>query len=155
VWAESLNLFGGTRYTVLVDGRPIGETGRTELPLRPGQIGDGEHRWQLVITDRRGQRVSSRTRRLRVDNTPPTVRIGVTRKKRVLTVTAKGGDPNGKLPSGLSRLLIDWGDGKLLPMRRKAVKRYGRSGEFTIRVKAVDKATNEAVATRRVRITNK
>lgn len=154
-WGSSLNLFGGTKYTVVLDGKPIGETGQLELVPAPGVVTDGTHRWQLQITDRRGQTVSSKTRLLRVDNTPPTVSFSVKRSKRKVTVTARGGDPNGGAPSGLGRLLVDWGDGKLLPFTSKISKTYGRSGTYRIRVKAVDKALNEAVATRTVRVTNR
>jgi hypothetical protein len=151
-WAASLNLFGGTRYTVIVDGREIAQTARTELPLRPGQIPDGEHRWQLRIVDRRGQTTVSRSRLLRVDNTKPTLRIGTSKKGRVLTITQRAGDPNGALPSGIARVLVDWGDGKLVRMGRKASKRYPSTGGKTVRVKAVDRAGNETVVTRRIQI---
>jgi len=139
-------------YRVLVDGRPIGESRTNELILQPGQVPDGVHRWVVEAIDRRGQAVSSRSRILRVDNTPPTLRIGLSRKKRVLTITAKGGDPDGALPTGLRRILVDFGDGRLTPMKRKATKRYARTGTYTVRVKALDKAGNETVQQRRIRI---
>jgi hypothetical protein len=154
-WPSSLNLFGGTKYTIVLDGKPVGETGQLELVPLPGAVPDGEHTWQVQITDRRGQQVVSRTRRLRVDNTPPTLRWSLSRKGRVVKVTAKGGDPDGALPSGLSRILVDFGDGKLVPMTRRSTKRYSRSGSYTIRVKAVDKAGNETVRQRTVRIAGK
>jgi hypothetical protein len=154
-WRTSLNLFGGTKYTVLLNGKPIGETNALELAPQPGSVPDGEHRWQVQIADRRGQVVVSRSRILRVDNTPPTVTFSVKRSKRKVTVSAKGGDPNGNSPSGLGRLLVDWGDGKLLPFTSKISKTFGRSGTYKIRVKAIDKATNEAIAERSVRVTNK
>ena len=151
-WAPSLNLFGPVRYRVLVDDKPIAETAAQELILQPGQVPDGEHRWQIVAIDRRNQETISRSRLLRVDNTPPSLRIGLKKKKRVLTVTAKGGDPDGAFPTGLDRILVDFGDGKLLPMGRKATKRYARLGTYVVRVKAVDKAGNETVQQRSVKI---
>lgn len=151
-WAPSLNLFGPVRYRVLVDRVPITETFGREHIVLPGQIADGVHRWQIVAIDRRGQETTSRSRTLRVDNTPPRLRIGVKKKKRVVTVTAKGGDPDGAYPTGLSRILVDFGDGRLTRMDRKATKRYARLGRYTVRVKAVDKAGNETVETRRIKI---
>jgi hypothetical protein len=151
-WAPSLNLFGAVRYRVVVDDRPIAETGAQELVLQPGQIPDGEHRWQVVAIDRRNQETVSRSRLLRVDNTPPSLRIGLKKKRRTLTVTARGGDPEGAFPTGLARILVDFGDGKLVPMGRKATKRYARLGTYTVRVKAVDKAGNETVQQRSVKI---
>ena len=151
-WSPSLNLFGGVRYRILVNGTPLAETGGEELVLQPGQVADGEHRWQVVAIDRRGQETVSRSRLLRVDNTPPQLRIGVRKKKRVVTVTARGGDPVGGYPTGLARILVDFGDGRLVPMGRKISKRYARLGGYTVRVKAIDKAGNETVQQRRIRI---
>jgi hypothetical protein len=152
-WSASTNLFGPVTYRVVVDDKVIGETRATELVVPPGAVADGEHQWTVQAVDRRGQVVPARTRPLRVDNTPPTLRVGLSKRGRVLTVTARGGDPSGALPSGLGRILVDFGDGRLVPMpRSKATKRYARTGTFTIRVKALDKAGNEVVQTRRVRI---
>lgn len=152
-WAPSLNLFGGTKYTVIVDGKPIGETGVNNLIPQPGQIPDGNHTWQIQITDRRGQTVTSRTRRLRVDNTPPRLRVSLSKRGRVLTVKARGSDPKGALPSGLSRILVDFGDKELVRVGRRGVsKRFSRGGTYRVRIKALDKAGNETRSTRRVSI---
>jgi hypothetical protein len=151
-WSAATNLFGGVTYRVVLNGTVIGESRTTEYIPPPGQIPDGQHRWQVQSVDRRGQVVVSRSRLLRVDNTPPSLRIGVTRKKRVITVTARGGDPDGALPTGLARVLVDFGDGRLIPMGRKASRRVSRTGSFAVRVKAVDKAGNETVQSRTVRI---
>jgi hypothetical protein len=71
----------------------------------------------------------------------------------VVSVRGSGRDSRGRLKSGMGRVLVDWGDGKLARVGRNgASKRYSRSGRFTIRVKAVDKAGNETVATRRVQV---
>jgi hypothetical protein len=152
-WSASLNLLGPMTYTVFLNGRPIAQTRGIEHIPAPGQIPDGEHRWQVSGTDRRGQTVVSRSRRLRVDNTAPTLRVSTSRKKRVLTVTARAGDPNGALPSGLDRVLVDFGSGRLQRMTgTRMSNRYARLGTYTVRVKAVDKAGNETVVARRVRI---
>ena len=151
-WGSSLNLFGGTKYTIVLDGKPLATTGDAQFLLQPGQVPDGKHTWQIQIADRRGQTVVSRTRQLKVDNTPPTLRIGLSKRGRTLTVTAKAGDPNGALPSGLRRILVDFGNGKLLPMKRKMGKTYAKTGRYTVRVKAVDKAGNETVQQRTVSI---
>jgi hypothetical protein len=152
-WGASLNLFGGTKYTVIVDGKPIGESTTNNFTPQPGQIPDGNHTWQIQITDRRGQTTTSRTRRLRVDNTKPRLSVGLSKRGRVVTVKAKGSDPKGALPSGLSRILVDFGDRKLVRVGRRGVsKRFSRGGTFRIRVKAIDRAGNETSTTRRVSI---
>jgi hypothetical protein len=154
-WAATLDLLGSPTYTVILNGRPIAQTQQTELIPRPGQIPEGEHRWAVTATDRRGQTVVSRTRRLRVDNTPPTLRVSISRRARVVTVRARGGDPRGRLKSGLGRIVVDWGDKRFRPMKGRASRRYARNGTYTIRVKAIDRALNETVVTRRVRVTGR
>lgn len=154
-WGTSLNLLGAPTYRIVLDGKLLGETQDNQLVVQPGQVPDGTHRWQIFIRDRRGQEVVSRTRQLRVDNTPPTLTVSLKKKKRTVTLTARGGDPNGKQPSGLSRVLVDWGDGKLVRMGTKASRTYPSLGRKTIRVKAVDKAGNELVVERSTRIGGK
>jgi hypothetical protein len=117
-----------------------------------GTIPDGTHRWQVHITDRRGQTVRSRTRLLRIDNTPPRLDVTMRKRGRVLSISAKGSDPRGRLKSGFSRVLVDWGDGKLVRVGRRSSKRYARGGSFRVRVKGLDKAGNEKIVTRRVSI---
>jgi hypothetical protein len=151
-WSNSLNLFGGVTYRVLLNGTVIGESRTNEYIVPRGQIPDGRHRWQVESVDRRGQAARSRSRLLRVDNTPPALRIGVRTSKRVVTVTAKAGDPRGALPTGVSRILADFGDGRLVRLKRKLSRRYARTGRYTVRIKAIDKAGNETVRERRVKI---
>jgi hypothetical protein len=151
-WGNSLNLFGGTKYTILVDGKAIGESTTNSFTPPPGAIPDGNHRWQIQISDRRGQTVVSRTRRLRVDNTPPLISVNMRKRGRVLSVSVKGRDSRGRLKSGYSRTVVDWGDGKLVRLGRSGSKRYSRGGRFRVRVKGLDKAGNEVVETRRVSI---
>jgi hypothetical protein len=152
-WAPSLNLFGPVTYRIVVDGRQIAETTQTQVPIARGQIRDGNHTWQIFLRDRRGQEVRSRTRRLRVDNTPPLLSSSLSRRGRVVTVRGRGRDSRGRLKSGMGRVVVDWGDGRLVRVGRNgASKRYSRSGRYTVRVKAIDRAGNERVHTRRVQI---
>lgn len=151
-WSDSVNLFGGVRYRIIIDGKVVGESGSSEYVVPPGQISDGTHQWQIQSVDRRGQETTSRSRLLRVDNTPPTLRTSFRRRGRVLSITARGGDPNGAAPSGFSRILVDFGTGRFVSTKGRATKRYARTGTYTVRVKALDKAGNEAVVQRRVRI---
>lgn len=151
-WGPSLNVLGAPRYRVLLDGQPLGESLVPELTILPGQVSDGTHTWQVVSIDRRNQETVSRTRTLRVDNTPPTLRAGFRRSGRSVTVTARAGDSRGTMPTGLSRIVVDWGDGSQTRMARSVGHTYRRGGTYTIRVKARDRAGNERVRTRRIRV---
>ena len=151
-WSGGLNLLGPTAYRVLVDGRVIGETQTTELVVDPETVPEGVRTWQIQAIDRRAQTAMSRTRQLRIDNTAPSIRAGFKRKGRVLTITAKGGDPNGALKTGLSHIVVSYGNGATARMTRKRTYRYPRTGSYTVTVTAVDRAGNTKAVTKRIRI---
>ncbi|MBI5104749.1 MAG: PKD domain-containing protein [Solirubrobacterales bacterium] len=158
-WGQAFELWGPLTYRVEVDGVAVGETQDTKLtPLNP--VADGEHRWRVVATDRRGQTAATKTRLLRVDATPPTLEFTVKRRKgRVAELSITAGDvipPSGKA-SGLKTLKADFGDGtgNQLLKAKKASHRYGRGGTYTIRVSATDRAGNAVALTERVRIKRK
>jgi hypothetical protein len=50
---------------------------------------------------------------------------------------------------------IDWGDRSGFTEARKAAHRYGRTGAFTVRVSATDRAGNAATLERRIHIGGK
>lgn len=151
-WGAAFDLWGPITYRVEVDGKVVAETTATKLATPPA-IGDGQHTWRVVATDRRGQVASAPSRPLRVDGTPPTVSFtlsGTRRVGRTLTLKVRAGDPNG---SGLARIRVDWGDGtKTQGLARQVKHTYRSNRTFTIRVSATDKAKNAVAATRRVKI---
>jgi hypothetical protein len=151
-WSPGINVLGAPTYRILLDGRPIGETRETSLTPAPGTVPEGEHTWQIVVIDRRGQQQVSRTRRLRIDNTPPTIRATFRRRGRVLTVIPRAGDPDGAQPSGVNRIQIDFGNGRRQIVRGRFTYRYPRGGSYRVRVRVLDRAGNEAVLERRVTI---
>jgi hypothetical protein len=152
IWTEPLNLLGPTKYRVLVDEEPIGESDRPRLTVPPGLIEDGDHRWRVLATDQRGQVTSSRSRELRVDNTEPVLRVGMRRRGRVLSVSARAADSRGRQPTGLSRVVVVWGDGSKTRIRRRAAHRYRRRGTYEVRVIAFDRGANRNTYERRIRI---
>jgi hypothetical protein len=145
-WAAAFDLWGPLTYTVVVDGQPVGDTKDVKLtPATP--IPDGQHRWKVVATDRRGQTLQTPVRLLRVDGTPPqlTVSTSGTRKAgRLLKFRLRAGDPDG---SGLARIRVEWGDGTAELTGARASHRY-RRGKYTVRVSATDKAGNVTVVTK-------
>jgi hypothetical protein len=152
-WQPAVDLLGAPTYTVLVDGRPIGQTQATEFAPPPGALSEGRHTWQVSATDRRGQTQVSRSRRLRIDATPPTLRASFTRRGRELRVTVRAGDPNGRQPSGIRRVEVALGNGRTLPVRgRTLTYRYPRGGAYEVVVTATDQAGNATQERRRFRI---
>jgi hypothetical protein len=153
-WGTALELWGPLTYTVLIDGKPITQTQTTKAALAAGAVSEGLHTWRVTATDRRGQTVTTPVKPLKVDTTPPTVTFSVKRKKRVVTVKTTAADvipPSGKA-AGIKYVRIDWGDGSGYLQARSGSHRYGRTGAFTVRVSATDKAGNVAVAEREIHI---
>jgi hypothetical protein len=149
-WGTALELWGPLTYTVLVDGKPLLQTQTTKAAPAVGALSEGLHTWRVTATDRRGQTVTTPVKPLKVDTVAPTASFSVKRKKRVVTVTVKANDvlpPSGQA-AGVKYVRIDWGDGSGYEQARKASHRYAKTGAFTIRVSATDKAGN-AVATER------
>lgn len=152
VWSPGLNLLGTVTYRVLVDGEPIGETQDSSLRVTPDMMPSGAHTWQVVGIDRRGQTTTSRSRTLRVDNTPPKLRSRLTKRGRVVTVIASGSERRGRYRTGFRRVQVDWGPGGYRTFRGRISRRYSSAGTYEVRVRAVDRGGAQAVATRTVRI---
>lgn len=153
-WGTALELWGPLTYTVLIDGKPVLQSQTTKATLPVGALSEGLHTWRVTATDRRGQSVTTPVKPLKVDTVAPTASFSVKRKKRVVTVTAKASDvipPSGKA-AGIKYVRIDWGDGSGFTQARKATHAYGRTGSFTVRVSATDRAGNVVVAERVIRI---
>lgn len=158
-WQVSFDLLGAVKYRVEVDGQPVGETTDTKLtPVSP--IGDGEHTWRVVATDRRGQSASTPPRKLRVDSLPPelTFRLTGSRKRgKPLKVAVKAADGSLETPSGsgIKTVRVDWGDKTGVVSGRRASHRYAKRGRYTVRVSATDAAGNAVAVTQPITIKKK
>jgi hypothetical protein len=155
-WQEAFNIWGATRYEVLVDGTVVGQTvGKPELAL-PTALAAGTHSWQVRAIDIRGQATRSKRRVLRIDGRKPLLTVHYKRKQRVvvLSVRARDDASNGRLSAGMEGIAVSWGDGTTGPRGRfevRATHRYQR-GKFTLTITARDKAGNEVVNERALRI---
>ena len=154
-WQTAFNIWGPTRYDVLVDGTLVGQTDKTELALA-APLRAGKHRWQIRATDIRGQATRSKTRVLRIDGHKPLLSVAYRRKQRIVTLGVRARDDatRGRLASGVDRVRVSWGDGTRPAIGEfgiRATHRY-RRGRFTLKITARDKAGNEVVNTRRLRI---
>jgi hypothetical protein len=156
-WGTALDLWGPLTYNVLIDGKPVAQTQDTKAVLAAGAVSEGLHTWRVTATDRRGQTVTTTVKPLKVDTVAPTASFSIKRKKRVVTVTAKAADvipPSGQA-AGIKDVRIDWGDRSGVTEARKATHRYGRTGAFTVRVSATDRAGNATAVERRITIGGK
>lgn len=156
-WQESFSLWGAVRYIVSVDGKVVGETtNRFLTPATP--ITGPTHKWQVLAVDGRGQTKRSRTRLLRIDDLRPLVSVGYKRTRRVVSLSVRARDPDrpGHHRSGLRSVVISWGDrskgARGTTARLRARHRYPGRGTFPLTITARDRAGNERVVTRAVRI---
>ncbi len=149
-WVGGKELWGPQRYRVLVDGTEVGITGASQLTV-PVPLTDGRHNWNVQSIDRRGQVVASRTQPLRIDTTPPRVRVRVSGRRSAgqrLTISVAPADTGG---SGVGTVTVDYGDRTGTSKLRRSVHRY-RRGTFSLRVRVADRAGNVTRTTVRLRI---
>ena len=150
-WRAGAELWGPQRFLIMIDGRQVGETDRTEFPL-PLTLADGAHTWQVIAVDRRGQQSPMTPRTLRVDRRAPGLRVTVSGRRRAgspIRVTVRARDRGGY---GLKRVRIYWGDRPGVFFEGTiAYHRYAR-GNHELVVRAVDRAGNVSRKTFRLRI---
>ena len=155
-WQQSFNLWGALRYEVLLDGAVIAQTAtpghQVVAPLK-----GGTHTWQVRATDLRGQVNLSKPRMLRIDGRKPLLKVRYQRRKRVvsLSVGARDNAAASNLVSGMQDVVISWGDrtpGARGRARVRATHRYRRKGTYPLTITARDKAGNEVVSKRTVRV---
>ncbi len=152
-WQAPFELWGPLRYRVEVAGQVVGESGEPRLvPAAP--LPDGTHPWRVVAVDRRGQESASRVRYLRIDARPPEIQARLRRSGgRLLRVTVTVADGSIAAPagSGVQTVEVLWGDGSR-STGRTVSHRYRRGGQYTVTVRATDKAGNVGTFKERVRI---
>jgi hypothetical protein len=156
-WQSSFNLWGDVRYVVTVDGKPVGAT--TDTSFTPAKAIRGPtHKWQVHAVDVRGQVKRTRTRGLRIDDVVPLVSVGYKRSRRVVTISvrARDPDPRGHHRSGLRSVIVSWGDRskreRATTTRLRTRHRYRGRGTFRLTITGRDRAGNERVVRRTVRI---
>ena len=154
-WQESFNIWGPTRYELVVDRVVVGQTTSTAFKP-PVPLAAGTHRWFVRATDIRGQVARSRTRLLRIDGRKPLLSVRYRRKQRVVTLVVRARDDakRGRFAAGLAGVKVSWGDGSAPARARfdlRATHRY-RRGKFTLTITARDKVGNESVDKRALRI---
>jgi hypothetical protein len=155
-WQEAFNLWGATRYEVLVDGVLVGQSATTALQLMTPLKG-GTHTWQVRAIDIRGGATRSKRRLLRIDDHKPLLTVHYKRSKRVVTIAARARDDarSGPLASGLAGIVVSWGD-RAPGVRGRfdvhATHRYSHGGTYALTVTASDAAGNATVSARTVRI---
>lgn len=150
-WAAGSEVWGPQLFKLLVDGAEVATTADTRLTL-PVKLADGAHRWQVQAVDRRGQVSAGKPRLLRVDSTPPRLRVRVTGRRKVgqaVKVAVTAADGRG---SGVASVRVDYGDRTRAGTARSSAHRYRRAGRVTLVVRASDRVGNVGRTKVRLRI---
>jgi hypothetical protein len=150
-WEVPLAGAGKITYSILVDDREVVENiSGDEYLLNREQLPDGVHSIQVEATDSLGQVVDSVPGTIKVDRTPPRVRLHVSGAN--VTVSLNDG-PKGEV-SGvkLGSVKVSFGDGRSGGGRKTLRHSYSRAGTYTIVVSAADNAGNKMTAHKVVRV---
>jgi hypothetical protein len=141
-WEVPLAGAGKIAYSILVDDREVVENvSGDEYLLNREQLPDGVHSIQVEATDSLGQVVDSVPATIKVDRTPPRVRVHVSGAS--VTVEVSDG-PKGEV-SGvkLGSVKVSFGDGRSAGGRKTLKHSYAHAGTYTIVVSASDNAGNK------------
>lgn len=168
-WDRSPNAIGGVRYSVSVDDEPVREGVRgLHALLESDDLENGRHRIQVFAADDAGQETGSRVGTLRVDRSPP--RVKLRRKGRRVTVVVSDGSKEvastlrkrsvrvtfgERVRAGASASAAPKGKGRRRKGKAPSVRAshvYRGSGRFTIRVRARDRAGNRTKWSQVVRV---
>jgi hypothetical protein len=146
-WGVAPSAVGGLTYGLVLDGRVVrsGLT-RRQLTPRPGLLGSGVRRVQVIATDRLGGDIVSQPVKLRVDAQPPRLRIRLRGRHGVAYLRLS--DAQSGLRRGATR--ISFGDGSRARGGASFHHRYASPGRYTIRVRAADRVGNRLVQRTRV-----
>ena len=137
-WTEAESANGPLRYTVVLDGRRLpAPAGALSLHLDPHGLGSGSHEVQVLATDRYGQSTLTRSTRIRIDGSPPSVRITPARGD---SVVVRVSDAGSGVAAGTVR--VSFGDGSHGRGRKTLRHRYARPGIYEVAVQARDELGN-------------
>jgi len=147
-WEATPEAFGGTRYSVLVDGRVWARSLQVlTTRLDPRGLGDGVHRIQVLATDNLGQQSMTAAVELKVDANPPEVRV---RRLRGRAISVHVLDrASGAVAKDT---WVSFGDGKRSTHRLNARHTYSLPGLYTLSVHSRDRVGNVLNARTRVQI---
>jgi hypothetical protein len=146
VWAPSESSNGPLTYQPVLDGRLLGapQSGAS-YAFPPSSLSTGSHDVQILARDSVGQEVLTPTGTVKVDGSPPRVRLSRHGRKLHVAIADSG---SGLLPGSVQ---ISFGDGGRAA-RRGATHSYARNGTFTVHVVARDRAGNRVSFNRKVRV---
>ncbi len=155
-WSPSSELWGAPSYTVKLDGVQIAQTSATAIRT-PEAVGQGRHVWQVTAVNQAGLSTAATPAVVFVDTVAPTAQLqltGAAYVSSVLHLYVSYADSPGapSTASGVSTVEVQWGDGATATITHRASHVYGRRGTYVVKVIVRDRAGNQTVQSRQVRI---
>lgn len=154
-WSASSARWGPITYTVALDGAQVEQTGGTSFTV-PSALSDGAQTWQVTATNPAGLSAVSKVARIFVDTVAPVLKVREAGRRRAgspQVVRLSYRDPAPA--SGVARLTVRWGDGAvthLEPGTHRIIHVYRRAGRYEITVTVADRAGNQTIVVRHVKI---
>jgi hypothetical protein len=148
-WEPADSANGPVTYAVILDGHAL-PTPQGSLAMRidPRYLPSGIHTLQVLATDRYGQATLSAPLKLRIDASPPIVKVTRTGGGTELSVRLI--DPQSGVRSG--SVSISFGDGAHAKGHARARHRYRHGGTFTLVIHVSDALGNSRVIRETVRV---
>ncbi len=139
-WLPAVSAAPPLTYSIVVDGH-ITNRGVTGLRAKvdPRGLGSGDHRLQVLATDRDGQSTLSAPGELLVAATPPAVRI--VRTQHGFAIRVRISDRYAGVDK--RALSISFGDGSRAGGRTSATHRYAHAGTYRVIVHVRDRLGNQ------------
>jgi hypothetical protein len=153
-WSPAHHVWGPLRYSVSVDGVQIGQASGTSMRA-PSPLRDGPHSWQVTAVNRAGLQRTSPAATVFVDTLAPTVSLKLTGARRagsVIRINVSYSDGPAADSSGISVVVVRWGDGASTRITHRKLHVYRRAGRYVLTVTVKDRAGNTTTLTRHLRI---
>jgi hypothetical protein len=148
-WQAAESADGPLSYRVVLDSRPLATAaGALELDLDSPALSSGDHRVQVLTTDIDGQATLTPPSSLRVDGTPPKVKIVRTQHGSAVSVRVSDADSGVDVPA----VSVSFGDGSRAHGRKRFSHRYAHPGIYDIAVHVRDKLGNQGTVRRLVSV---
>ncbi|MDQ6778580.1 MAG: PKD domain-containing protein [Actinomycetota bacterium] len=163
MWTAPRELWGVTSYAVTIDGVAAGSTYGTTSFRPTVPLAQGPHSFAVAAVNAHGLTSSASPRSFFVDSLPPvgqlTLRgaehVNATLRLRVSYTDTQTGVPPADT-SGVATVMVNWGDGTSNRIHvTTATHRYLRAGRYTMKITIIDRAGNQTVLSKQIRITTK
>jgi hypothetical protein len=145
--AESAN--GPLRYTVVLDGRALKTPpGVYSMHLDPNGLNSAQHKVQVLATDIFGQSTLTPQFPLRIDGSPPTVKLR--RARGNTAVVVRIGDPNSGVAA--KAISVSFGDGARAKGRKLFRHSYAHAGVYQVVINVRDLLGNKGTVRKLVSV---